>query len=290
MKLREIVYSNSSSLFPLFALIALEKSLWVVEPYFFGLLLDEVVRHKDMITLATEKFYIVPFIGWAGIFIANTMIGIIRKIIYQKKIVGIMNKTILQNLSKSIESGGDNSALQFKAEITRDYIDFIKIKIPDAIEHLVWVLGSLIGLFLFDHRIGIVCILIIIPIYFIDNLTSPKILLTEKEYHDKYEKLFNIIWSRDITKISKQYLSIGSPEIRAAQLSAYNFGLLRLALFIIFVVVLYISFDLDHFTIGSIYTIVSYIWTFISAIETIPETRENLTRLQDLDGRDIPSL
>jgi hypothetical protein len=53
----------------------------------------------------------------------------------------------------------------------------------------------------------------------------------------------------------------------------------------IFLVVLYISIDLDDFTTGSIYSIVAYIWTFITSSEYLPELMESWTSLKDISRR-----
>ena len=66
---------------------------------------------------------------------------------------------------------------------------------------------------------------------------------------------------------------------------AINFGTLRFILLIIFIFVLYIAIDLDYFTTGRIYSIVAYLWTFISTVEYIPEIMESLTSLKDIKQR-----
>ena len=287
MKLREIVHEHRSSLGLIWGITIVEKLLWVIEPYFFGKLLDEVIRHKDIINLATEKFYLWPFIAWSGIFFANTLLGMFRKISYQKLLSGMLKTSVTTSIRRAVQGNTPTDRLQFIAQTTNDYILFLKINIPEIIEHLVWTIGSIGGLFFFDKRIGVICLLVIVPSYLMDNFTSPKILLSEREYHDRLQLNYNVIASRDPEKIEAHYAELIAPQIQAAKLSALGFSFLRLILFGIFVVVLYISFDIDHFTTGEVYTIVSYLWTYITSVETVPETRETLNRLLDLDSRDL---
>ncbi|MEK6553017.1 MAG: hypothetical protein AABZ54_06170 [Bacteroidota bacterium] len=49
--------------------------------------------------------------------------------------------------------------------------------------------------------------------------------------------------------------------------------------------VLYIAIDLDNFSQGNIYSIVAYLWTFVTPVEYIPELLESKTSLQDLSRR-----
>ena len=60
---------------------------------------------------------------------------------------------------------------------------------------------------------------------------------------------------------------------------------MRLALLVIFIAVLYIAIDLDDFSTGAIYSIVAYIWTFITTSEYIPELLESWTSLKDISRR-----
>jgi ABC-type multidrug transport system fused ATPase/permease subunit len=72
---------------------------------------------------------------------------------------------------------------------------------------------------------------------------------------------------------------------KIANWGALNFGVMRFILLFIFLGVLYIAIDLDDFTTGSIYSIVAYIWTFITSSEYLPELMESWTSLKDVSSR-----
>ena len=52
-----------------------------------------------------------------------------------------------------------------------------------------------------------------------------------------------------------------------------------------FLVVLFVAIDLDDFTTGRLYSIVAYLWTFVTASEYLPELLESWTEVQDLSRR-----
>jgi hypothetical protein len=54
---------------------------------------------------------------------------------------------------------------------------------------------------------------------------------------------------------------------------------------VIFIVVLFICVDVDKFTTGKIYAIVSYLWTFIASTEYLPGLMESMTSVKDLNSR-----
>jgi hypothetical protein len=53
----------------------------------------------------------------------------------------------------------------------------------------------------------------------------------------------------------------------------------------IFLVVLYIAIDLDDFTTGKIYSIVAYLWTFVTSTEYLPDLLESYASLRDIQDR-----
>jgi ABC-type multidrug transport system fused ATPase/permease subunit len=74
-------------------------------------------------------------------------------------------------------------------------------------------------------------------------------------------------------------------QSKIGKYNGFNFGFMRLTLLIVFLVVLYISIDLDNFTTGNIYAIVSYLWTFITSAEYLPELMESRASLKDISQR-----
>ncbi|MCK9218557.1 MAG: hypothetical protein M0P47_00720 [Bacteroidales bacterium] len=56
-------------------------------------------------------------------------------------------------------------------------------------------------------------------------------------------------------------------------------------LMVIFIVVLFIAVDVDKFSTGKIYAIVSYIWTFIASTDYLPGLMESLTAVRELNTR-----
>jgi hypothetical protein len=53
----------------------------------------------------------------------------------------------------------------------------------------------------------------------------------------------------------------------------------------IFIGVLFISVDVDQFSAGKIYAIVSYIWTFIASTDDLPGLMESITAVRELNSR-----
>jgi hypothetical protein len=107
----------------------------------------------------------------------------------------------------------------------------------------------------------------------------------QKDLHDKREDLYETFASRDPEQVRAYYARMASIQQRIANWGAFNFGVFRVFLLGIFLVVLYISIDIDDFSTGNIYSIVAYLWTFVTSAEYLPDLMESWTSLRDISGR-----
>jgi len=103
--------------------------------------------------------------------------------------------------------------------------------------------------------------------------------------HDRYEDEYNVFSTREPVKIRSYYDEIADLEIRYSQRSTLSYGVVRVFLLIMFLSTLYISIDLDRFTIGALYSIVAYVWSFVTATEYIPYLSEKWVELRDASRR-----
>jgi hypothetical protein len=54
---------------------------------------------------------------------------------------------------------------------------------------------------------------------------------------------------------------------------------------VIFIAVLFICVDVDNFSTGKIYSVVAYIWTFITSTEYLPGLMESIASVRELSIR-----
>ncbi len=107
----------------------------------------------------------------------------------------------------------------------------------------------------------------------------------QKDLHDNREEAYEVFSTKDPEKVHAYYTTQSHVEQRIAKWGAFNFGAMRIFLLLIFLVVLYIAIDLDDFSTGNIYSIVAYLWTFVTSSEYLPELMESWTSLKDISER-----
>jgi ABC-type bacteriocin/lantibiotic exporter with double-glycine peptidase domain len=282
MTFKEIAlkYKYSIGLILLFVLV--ENVSFIIEPTFFGKLLDSLIDHfYDH----EEADYFLPLVIWIIVYLINVIGGTLHRIyngsIYSKMYANIATDVVLESKCREEQF----SKMLVRAELVKEYIAFFKERLPEVMWQLSATAGAIIAIFFYDYRIAAVCLIVIIPIAVINNLNRKKVTSLQKDIHDNQEELFHLIESRDTSKITQFYLNTISPKTRIARWNAFGYGSVKVLLIVIFVAVLFICVDVDKFTTGRIYAIVAYLWTFIASTDYLPELMESLASMKDLNTR-----
>jgi hypothetical protein len=282
MAFKEIAlqYRNSIALILLFVLI--ENVSFIIEPTFFGKLLDALIEHF----YDHEKVdYLLPLLIWIIVYLINVVGGTLHRL-FNGKVYSRMYADIATNVIIESNSRGDNSSkMLVRAELVKEYIVFLKERLPEIMWQLSATAGAIIALFFYDFRIALVCLAVTIPIAYINNLNRKNVTLLQKEIHDNQEELFKLMESKDTDRTCQYYRNTINPKTRIAKWNAFDYGSVKVLLVIIFIVVIFICVDVDKFTTGKIYSIVSYLWTFIASTEYLPELMESTAAIKDLNTR-----
>jgi len=282
MAFKEIAvkYKYSIGLILLFVLI--ENVSFIIEPTFFGKLLDSLIDHfYDHETVD----YIVPLIIWIIVYMINVVGGTLHRVfngsIYSKMYADIATDVVIESKAR----GDQFSKMLVRAELVKEYIVFFKERLPEVMWQLSATAGAIIALFFYDYRIALICLLVVIPIAYINNLNRKNVTRLQKDIHDNQEELFNLIETRDTSKISQFYRNTIAPKTMIARWNAFGYSSVKVLLIVLFIGVLFICVDVDKFTTGKIYSIVAYLWTFIASTDYLPELMESLASVKDLNVR-----
>ncbi len=270
-------------------LVVIEKLAWIVEPTAFGRLLDALIA---VFGSKQRVSYALPLIVWVGIFALNSGTGAVRRFFDEKIYLRMFSNIAVRVAETSREKGLDIARIAARVELTREYITFLKRRVPDIIEQFFDLGGTIIALSFFDKRIALTCSCIAIPLLLMNRLYKNKVIQFEKELHDMREDVFHIFSTKNAQEIRSYYDQMATPQRKIANWGAFNFGILRTFLVGIFLLVLYIAVDIDDFSTGKMYSIVAYLWTFVTSTEYLPDLMESYASIKDIQERvraDMPA-
>lgn len=229
--------------------------------------------------------YIYPLIIWILVFIINSGLGVVRRSVDPKIFLNIYTKIATEVSHSAIKLNLNVSKTATRAQLSHEYIGFLQYRLPEVLENIIAIGGAIIALYFFDWKISLTCLCIVIPIYFANKLYSKRVAILQKEYHDNYEDIYEIFSKQDSNYVHDYYQKLAKPQKKIADWGAFNFGMTRATLVGIFLVVLYIAIDLDYFSAGELYSIIAYLWTFVTSTEYLPELMESWTSLKDISKR-----
>ncbi len=285
MTLTELLKERKAGIILVFSLVIIENMAWVFEPAIFGHLIDAFIAKAQADSVFKGGIILFPLFLWILVYAVNSSAGSARRLleprVFQKILTGIA--TNLTEEGKRI--GLEPSKIAGRAQLSQEIISFFQYRIPEIMEHVMAVGGAIIALTLFDWRISAACLLVTIPLLMMGQIYNKRVSFYQKELHDDYEKMFDTFSGMKPLEVNALYKSMAGHQRKIANWAAINFGSLRFVLLLIFLAVLYISIDLDDFTTGNIFSVVAYLWTFVSSVEYIPELMESRTSLRDITVR-----
>ncbi len=283
MTIQQILKTYKYSIFIVISFVLLENISWIIEPTFFGRLLDALIDrfydHEKKIN------YVTPLIIWAFVYLINVIGGTLSRYtggtIYARIYAEVASKV----MDNTKEHGHPVSQMLARAELAKDYITFLKERLPEVTWQFAATFGAIIAMFFYDWRIAIVCLVVILPIAFINNLYRKNVEKYQKQINDTRENLYKQAASNDPTRIHEYYFSIVKPQTKIAKWSSADYGFIKVILMFIFLVVLFICVDVDNFSTGKIYAVVAYLWTFISSTDYLPSLMESIISVRELSNR-----
>jgi ABC-type multidrug transport system fused ATPase/permease subunit len=181
--------------------------------------------------------------------------------------------------------GHNTSKIAARAQLSKEYIDFLQHRLPEIIEQCLTIAGAVVALYLFDWRISLTCFAIVVPLTLVNRIYNKHVIRYQKELHDRFESLYDVFETKDIEFIRSYFQSTAKAHQKIANWGAVNFSTMRLVLLGVFLMVLHISIDLNEFTTGDIYAIVAYLWTFVSSSEYLPDLLESWTSIKEVSMR-----
>lgn len=240
---------------------------------------------KILFNRDVDNSILFPLILWISAFAINSGVGTLRRSVDPKIFLKIYTKIATQISRFSNAKNISVSKTTARVELSHQFISFLQYRIPELIENAISISGAIIALYFFDWIISLTCFCIVIPMYFINKIYMKKVAVLQKEYHDNYEDIYDVFAKKDVVHVKKYYTNLAKPQKQIANWGAFNFAIMRITLLGIFLVVLFVAIKLDNFSAGELYSIVAYLWTFVTATEYMPELLENWTSMKDISRR-----
>lgn len=282
MTLSEIFRHSRAGISLAVSLAIVEKLAGIIEPSLLGRLIDAMI---GFFQARNGVPYELALALWITAYLLNAGLASLRRVIDPRIYLKVYTNIAVHIAESCRANGQTNSKAAARTELAREYIFFLRSRVPDFIEGVFDLGGAIVALAFYDPRISLTCLGVAIPVIVVFHLYNSRVVRLQKEFHDRREDVFSVYQEKGIQDIRAYHEKMVLPQMSIARWGAFNFGLLRIALLCIFLVVLYLAIAVDRLSPGQIYSVVAYLWTFIAATEFLPDLLESLTSLRDIQNR-----
>lgn len=182
----------------------------------------------------------------------------------------------------------DVSKLAAHSTLTREFIDFLEYDLSYVLEAVYNLVGSLVLLYFYEHKLVIVCLIALVPVGILSYWYGKRMKHLNKNKNDELEQQVFIITENNASKIRQHYLNLRHWQVKISDEEALNFGLMEI------VVIIVIAFSLlltaktpgqEPILAGDIIGIYNYVLKFVSGLDTIPYIGQRLGSLNDIAQR-----
>jgi len=282
MTLRNIFIRYKSSIATVIVFVLIENIAWIVEPTYFGKLLDALI---DSFYNKTKVDYVMPLIIWIIIYLINAFAGTLSRFFSGKKYAQVYADIAVNMIVASRKKRQSMTKTLARTELAKEYIVFLKERLPEVTWQITATFGAVIALFFYDWRIAAVSLLVLIPMAIINRIYRKTVVKLQKDIHDTREDIYRVVETKDDSRIHEYFLEMVHPQVKIAKWNSFNYIFIKVFLMIIFIAVLFICVDVDNFSTGKIYSVVAYIWTFITSTEYLPGLMESIASVRELSIR-----
>lgn len=177
-----------------------------------------------------------------------------------------------------------------RTTLARQFVDFFEIQVPAFVTAFVSIVGSVAMLLLLQPMVG----------YMATGLFILSVLLAlgfmrRSEFlaaclHSRQEQEPSVVTKGDALHIKRHFRVLAGRRIQLSDLEAGAYLVVGLMTATLFGTLFTVLVHEGGATAGVIYTLVSYVWTFVFSLDDMPMHVQQLGKLKELGSRITPSL
>jgi ABC-type multidrug transport system fused ATPase/permease subunit len=191
MKLTELLTRFKKGISLAITLVIIEHVAWIVEPAVFGKVIDALIERASG-QAGSLQASLFPLFLWIGVFAVNSGTGVVRRIVDQKIYLAMFTQLATEISTVAQEKKFRTSKTAALAQLSEQYITFFQYRVPEIIEQIIQIGGAVIALAVFDWRISLTCLTIVLPLLIINRIYARKVSTLQKDAHDAFENAYDV--------------------------------------------------------------------------------------------------
>jgi ABC-type multidrug transport system fused ATPase/permease subunit len=259
------------------SLVVGENALDLFYPVAAGIAIDAVLS-SDL-----ERAFLM-----VGVIFGFWLLGAIRKAVDTRvytKIYADLARSVVLTERRALMGTSTTIA---HAALTRQFVDFFELQVPAFVTAAVSIVGSLVMLVILAPDVGAVAagMLLIALIAALRYMKLSEFIATC--LHNRQEHEAREVTSGSPGRLARHFRVLAGRRVQLSDLEAGAYVGVGLIASILFATLFWSMAQFDAATAGLLYTLVSYVWTFVFSLDDLPVQLQQLSRVKELGQRISP--
>ncbi len=255
-------------------LVVAENALELLYPLAAGIAIDAVISGDLAMALAMVA---VIFGLW--------VIGAVREAVDSRVYAGIYANLAGDVIDAERRGGIAATTTIVHTNLTRQFVDFFEVQVPVFATALVSILGSVIMLLILNTKIGLVALALMV----LSAVLARRYMRISEciaEYlHDRQETEPQTVTSGSKTRVERHFRVLAGRRVQLSDMEASAYLFVGFVAASLFGALFWMLTGQDGVTGGTLYVLMSYIWTFALNLDRMPEHLQALGKVRDLGRR-----
>ena len=176
----------------------------------------------------------------------------------------------VSNRHESLEVSSRNARL----DMSRELVDFLEEQVPEVLTGIIQIIVSLIVLAMFHLYLSVSAFLVTLAMIVLYSFFHGRFYQLNASLNGQMERQVGLLHTGNTAK-----------EVKISDSEAILYGVIFLMVIVFILYNLWFGTSLPDITTGTIYSIISYSWSYVEAAIILPFTLQSLTRLHEITER-----
>ncbi len=272
LTLQEILKSFKLKIGVTWILVALENVLLALIPLLIGLAIDD---------LLAGQFNALTSLG--VVMVVLTIVAVLRRI-YDTRAYG----SIRVELGKEVcerHADLEVSARNARLDMSRELVDFLEQQVPEVLTGVIQIIVALVVLALFHVYLAVSAFLVTLAMIILYSFFHGRFYRLNAALNGQMEQQVGLLGGGNPLNIFNHLKLLRKWEVKISDSEAILYGVIFLMVVVFILYNLWFGTSLPAITTGTIYSIISYSWSYVEAAIVLPWTLQSLTRLHEITER-----
>ncbi|MCG8414958.1 MAG: ABC transporter six-transmembrane domain-containing protein [Pseudomonadales bacterium] len=272
LSLKQLLSSFKGKIGITWGLVGLENVLLALIPLFIGLAIDDLLAGNfDQL------------MGFGSVMIVLIFVAVGRRI-YDTRAYGTIRVQLGDELQQR-HAELPVSARNARLNMSRELVDFLEEQVPQILTALIQIIVAFFILAVFHIYLALSALGVTLAMIILYSFVHGRFYRFNASLNGQMEQQVSILELSQPREVLNHLLSLRKWEVKLSDTEAVLYGVIFIMVTVFLVYNLWFGTSLPEVTTGSIYSIVSYSWTYVESAIVLPYTLQSLTRLSEITER-----